>query len=525
MSYCSWMLYLSWRRNAVNGLQKKYFSNRVFYSLNCIDDGGIDNPDQRITQDVEKMCNQLAVNILPNALIGPFVAVWYSWKTWQSSGFFGVGIVYGYFIFGTIINKILLSPMAKWSARVEQAEGDFRYKHVSIRSNAESCALYNAEPFEVHECDRLFGALLRRQFFFLSWKLPNLFWQQLFDYYGAILTYAVQYIPMFILHVYDHIPAEKLGPIISNNAFFFIMLVNSFTRITDVALSAGEMAGILQRVAELLKATDDELHHIIQRHNDSDGDLSNDTATMSIDGSMNSESEVLLELHNVSYSLPSDSTCVLIKGLNLTLRRGENIVVTGPSGVGKSSLLRVIANLWNISSGYIQWNVRSRFVMHLPQRPYLPAGCLSLIQQICFPSIVLPYEINDRDIERISSILFALDLSTLIERCGGLTQSVDFEWHDSLTPGEQQRLSFARLLFQRPIIAILDEATSSVGIQMEKQMYFLLKASGINYISVGHRPTIIGFHDVELSLSGPTGYSMQRIEKDAVLLDFDKTQS
>uniref|UniRef100_A0A914ZKA1 ABC transporter domain-containing protein n=2 Tax=Parascaris univalens TaxID=6257 RepID=A0A914ZKA1_PARUN len=481
--------------------------------------------DQRITQDVEKVCSQLAINILPSALIGPFVVVWYSWKTLQTSGFLGIGIVYGYFVFGTIINKILLSPMAKWSARVEKAEGDFRYKHVSIRNNAESCAFYNAEAFERGECNRLFSALLRRQFFFFSWKLPNLFWQQMFDYYGATLTYAIQYIPIFMLHTYDHVPAEELGPIISNNAFCYIMLVNSFTRITDVALSAGEMAGILHRVAELLKAVDDELYFVAQREDGCDDDLSNDTVTMNIDGATNSPSNVLFDFHDVTYTLPNDPASILVKGLNLTVRRGENLIITGPSGVGKSSLLRVIANLWNVSSGFLQQNIRNQFIMYLPQRPYLPTGCLSLVQQICFPSIVPPYEISDSDITRIGSILFALNLTGLIERCDGLLQPAEFEWHDSLTPGEQQRLSFARLIYRRPTIAILDEATSSVSVEMEKQMYHLLKMSGISYISVGHRPSIHEFHDIELSLNGSRGYTIRRIEKDAVLLDIDKMRS
>ncbi|VDK21713.1 unnamed protein product, partial [Anisakis simplex] len=120
------------------------------------------------------MCYQLAINILPSTLIGPLVIGWYTWKTWESSGYLGVGIIYGYFLLGTVVNKVLLSPIAKWSARVERSEGDFRYKHVSIRNNAESVALYNAEGFEAEQCRSLFNELLGRQMAFMNWKLPNL---------------------------------------------------------------------------------------------------------------------------------------------------------------------------------------------------------------------------------------------------------------------------------------------------------------------------------------------------------------
>lgn len=44
-----------------------------------------------------------------------------------SAGGLGIGIIYGYFVLGTIVNKFLVSPMVKWNARVEKAEGDFRY--------------------------------------------------------------------------------------------------------------------------------------------------------------------------------------------------------------------------------------------------------------------------------------------------------------------------------------------------------------------------------------------------------------
>uniref|UniRef100_A0A1I7W718 4'-phosphopantetheine phosphatase n=1 Tax=Heterorhabditis bacteriophora TaxID=37862 RepID=A0A1I7W718_HETBA len=83
--------------------------------------------DQRITQDAERMCSLLAKNILPYLLISPGVIAWYTWKTWKAAGPIGVGIIYAYFIIGVIMNRILVSPITKWTARVEKSEGDFRF--------------------------------------------------------------------------------------------------------------------------------------------------------------------------------------------------------------------------------------------------------------------------------------------------------------------------------------------------------------------------------------------------------------
>lgn len=238
LSFFSWLLYLSWRRNAVRELHRLYFSNRVYYQMNCIDDEGIDNPDQRITQDTERMCNQLAITIVPNVLIGPFVIAWYTWKTWASAGIRGVAIIYGYFVVGTIVNKFLISPMAKWSARVEKTEGNFRYKHASIRANAESSAFYDAQNFELYECNRLFRNLLGRQFMFICWKLPTYFWQQTFDYYGVMVSYLIQFIPVFIMHSYDGMPPADMGTVISNVGLLIPLLFIIYCCLTHPLFTA-----------------------------------------------------------------------------------------------------------------------------------------------------------------------------------------------------------------------------------------------------------------------------------------------
>ncbi|VDN59196.1 unnamed protein product [Dracunculus medinensis] len=440
--YSSWFLYLWWRRNCVYQLHKRYFRNKAYYNINCIDDYGVDNPDQRITQDVERMTNKLAINIVPNLIIGPFVIAYYTYKTASTAGALGIALIYGYFVIGVIVNKLLVSPMVKWNARTEKAEGDFRYKHVTVRNNAESSALHNAEDFEFEECNRIFLTLWWRQVRFISWKLPNLFWQQFFDYYGGILSYAIQYIPIFMLHIYDDKPPSDIAMAISNNAFVYIYLVNSFTRITDLSLSLGEMAGIIEPVSF---------------------SIDQNSADLLIKNNLETEtpySDTIMEIKNLSYSIPTNSDITLLQGELSFTNLDENILVVGPSGCGKSSLIRVISRLWKQDSGIVVQNTKYR-IMRLPQTPYFPTGYLTLLQQIQFPYI----EKNDLSSKGIFSFIYFILIL-----------------QDTLTPGEQQRLAFARILYRLPHMVMLDESTSSVSIDLEKKMYELLKK--VNYYMV-----------------------------------------
>uniref|UniRef100_W6NG46 ABC transporter domain containing protein n=1 Tax=Haemonchus contortus TaxID=6289 RepID=W6NG46_HAECO len=159
VAFFSWCLYLCFRKNLVTSLHDLYFENNVYYTINSIEDQGIDNPDQRITQDVEKM--------------SPFVIAYYTFKTWQTAGGFGVALIYLYFMVGAALNRVLISPLTKWAARVEKAEGDFRFKHVSVRNHAEESAFYQAADFEKHSSNEFFQLLWNAQRKLVLWQFPT----------------------------------------------------------------------------------------------------------------------------------------------------------------------------------------------------------------------------------------------------------------------------------------------------------------------------------------------------------------
>jgi len=180
----------------------------------------------------------------------------------------------------------------------------------------------------------------------------------------------------------------------------------------------------------------------------------------------------------------------LIQDLTLEPEGRLNLLVVGQSGVGKSSLLRAIAGLWTQGRGVVQRPPLNE-IFFLPQRPYMLLG--SLREQLIYPQ--LAKEITEAELQ---VILKTVRLEDLPARVGGF--EVELDWADVLSLGEQQRLAFARLLVNRPGYAVLDEATSALDVANEANLYYCLKQLGIHYISVGHRRSIIDFHDRVLEL-------------------------
>ena len=104
-----------------------------------------------------------------------------------------------------------------------------------------------------------------------------------------------------------------------------------------------------------------------------------------------------------------------------------------------------------------------------------------------------------------------MNLRDLAERFGGL--DVVSDWQKVLSIGEQQRLAFARVLLTRPRYAMLDEATSALDIANEDRLYRQLATTDTTLVSVGHRSTILKYHQQVLELTGDTGWLAHPAER------------
>lgn len=164
---------------------------------------------------------------------------------------------------------------------------------------------------------------------------------------------------------------------------------------------------------------------------------------------------VLLKMIGVTLCTPHGER-VLCRNLNLHLTSGQSLLLIGPSGVGKSSLLRAIAGLWRTGSGNVTTPPESQ-IFFLPQKPYMPLGTLR--QQLTLPE---EPQCTIGEDANLSELLSAVCLPDLVQRIGGL--DVECDWASLLSVGEQQRVAFLRLLRRRPLLAFLDEvSTLDVG--------------------------------------------------------------
>jgi putative ATP-binding cassette transporter len=194
-----------------------------------------------------------------------------------------------------------------------------------------------------------------------------------------------------------------------------------------------------------------------------------------------------VEVDVLDLNLPDGQ--LLRPNISLAASPGNSLLITGASGLGKSTLLRAIAGLWPFGRGRIR--VTDGRALFLPQRPYLPLGTLA-------DALVYPRAAAELPHDSLVEALRAVGLSHLIDRL-----DEDGNWAQRLSIGEQQRVAFARVLLARPEIVFLDEATSALDEAAEISLYRLLREAPWRptIVSVGHHGTLRRFHDSVVDLA------------------------
>lgn len=157
---------------------------------------------------------------------------------------------------------------------------------------------------------------------------------------------------------------------------------------------------------------------------------------------------------------------VLVAALSFEVKQGENLVVQGPNGCGKSSLFRILGGLWPVygkhlcpdrhgrySSGFLPGGTvhkpSAREFTYIPQRPYLTTGTFR--DQIIYPQSQTEFLATGKTDHDLAVILEKLHMTHLLQQEGGLDARK--EWRDALSGGDKQKIAMARLFYHRPKVS------------------------------------------------------------------------
>lgn len=467
--YLNQMLQIRWRRWLTERFLDRWLSGRIYYGLQ-MRGSGTDNPDQRIADDIGNFVSQtltLSLGFLEAVVtLVSFIGI-----LWGLSGTFSVTVAghpltlpgymvwvaLGYAILGTWLTKAVGKPLIMLNFNQQRFEADFRFSLVRLRENVEGVALYRGEADEAAIFRERFMNVVRNWWAIMK-RRKQLGW--LTNTYGqaAVVFPFLAAAPRFFSG------AIQLGDLMQT--------ASAFNRVQ------GALSWFVDAFTELAswKATVDRLTTFGQA-------MERVREAQARAGALAPRAGGAEELRIKGLELDLPGGDPLLRGIDLTVAPGQSVLVSGPTGSGKSTLLRAVAGLWPFGRGVIELPASGKAVF-LPQKPYLPIGTLRTV--VGYPS--LPEAVSD---EAIREALAACGLPRLTGRLDERTY-----WPQELSPGEQQRLAFARLILQSPDWIFLDEATSAMDEASEEALYALLRQRlpKASLVSVGHRETLKAFH-------------------------------
>jgi len=187
--------------------------------------------------------------------------------------------------------------------------------------------------------------------------------------------------------------------------------------------------------------------------------------------------------------------------IDLTVERGELVVVSGPVGTGKSSLLRAIIGLIAIDRGEVRWNgemVDDRAAFFVPPQCAYVAQVPRLFAESLLDNLRLGHGIDDDAIRAgVITATFDDDVAMLPE---GLSTMVGARGV-RLSGGQLQRAAGARAMAHRPELLVLDDLTSALDVDTEVEMWRRLADSGFTVLAASNRPVALARSDRVLDLS------------------------
>lgn len=463
LSYIGNLLELHWVTWMSAYCSKEYLANRTYYEI--LQEDQIDNPDQRIQSEIAPFCSR--VYGLPMSLFGSFldIGIQVGILISISSSLFYFVVIYS--ILNFFMTIYLYRPMIKKNFYVTKSEADLRYSLLRIRENAENIAFYRGEESESKQVFLRLRSAIK-----YNWNL---------ELYLLLANFLL--LPLSIL--WSVVPVVLIVPLYFNHEI-------SYGQIAQATMAAGLISMSFQRITEFIPQFSGMVPGVVRL-----SEILEKSKSIANSNKSSNEDETFFTT-SISHSLKFEKLSLttpggelkLVQDLNLEIKPQQHYVVIGQTGVGKSSLLRVLAGLWRRGNGHIS-SPPDEDKIFLAQRPYLMEGTLR--SQLIYPEI--DTEHSDQD---LLAILDQVQLGDLTSKYGGL-DTVN-HWGKKLSLGEQQRIGFARVLIKPRKFIFLDEATSAVDTETERNLYNGLLATGATLVSICHKKTAWGYHDFYLKL-------------------------
>lgn len=492
------------RTRVSHHLYNHYLKGFTYYQMSNLDTR-IANADQLLTTDVDKFC-EMFTDTYSNMCKPLLDIVIYVYRLTTNLGGATPGIMILYLLLGGTLTTYLRRPAGRLTVVEQKLEGEYRYINSRLITHSEEIAFYSGNNREKLTVLASFKKLVTHLRKFLEFKvvmgiLDNIIGK----YFGTIIGFLSVSIPFLDE---NHPLLGKASKDLRFLEYYssgrmMIKMGEAIGRIVIALRDLNRLAGLTARVTQLTTVLDDINKGTYQRTmvvSDELEGLKPGAGTLLC-------ADRIIKFEHVPLVTPNGD--VLVRELNFEVRSGMNVLVCGPNGCGKSSLFRILGELWPLFGGTLTKPPRSK-LFYIPQRPYMCLGTLR--DQVIYPHTKEEMRRRGKTDDVLTQHLERVQLSYLLQREGGWDSIAD--WIDVLSGGEKQRIAMARLFYHSPQFAILDECTSAVSVDVEGSMYQYCREVGITLFTVSHRKSLWTHHEYVLYMDGRGSFDFKKIDGD-----------